>query len=216
MTLLVTFLQDYTPPHCSRAGLYFQQRHIFRLDNKSASFFPLLLQKPVHCIHEEHILFLVKRELILHLQTQMSLAREKQSPASDITALKLSNDATPHGQDTICQEGMLCDTAATHKLYPSRRAISRHLPIQSYTNFIMETKYNRVQNHKQTNSQKTISLKTVNHQSENTTSCSEQQNLQGYRWKILLYTCSILMLSISSCWGSLSETDYSYNDLFFE
>lgn len=50
----------------------------------------------------------------------------------------------------------------------------------------METKYSWVQTHKQTNSQKRISLKTVNHQSENTTSCFkasvlERQNLQGYR-----------------------------------
>lgn len=98
----------------------------------------------------------------------------------------------------------------------------RHLPIQSYTNFIMETKYSWVQNHKKSNSQKRISLKTVCHQSENTSSCFqslyllEHQNMQGYRWEILFYTCSALMLSISSCWGSLSEMDCSYKDLFFE
>lgn len=114
MTLLVTFLQDYTPPHCRRAGLYSEQSRIFRLDNKSASFFPLLLQKPVNCIHKENILFLEKREL-MHLQTQMSFAGEQQSPTPHITALKLSNNATPHGQDTICQEEISCDTAATHQ-----------------------------------------------------------------------------------------------------
>lgn len=71
------------------------------------------LQKSINCICKENILFLVERELILYLLTQMSCAGEQQSPASHIAALELSNHAVSRGSGTIYQAEISYDRAAT-------------------------------------------------------------------------------------------------------